>query len=226
MRQRRVGCLLAGIALLAGLLAWASLSEWRNTMRYRMTVEVETPEGLRTGSAVREVTYQDGRGWNWLPPFVWLGEQRPQWRVKGEAVAVDLPNGETLFALLHSEVSSDHAGHIVWSIFRQTDKDEVELWPSSPPINAPQISHPAPLLVRFRSMNEPTSLERVQPMELSETYGPGYQLRKIAVSRTDDPVTQRLAGVLPWIDRLDEYRTSSNPFMNKLPKDVGGLRSE
>src|SRR5688572_22804894 len=103
MRRGCIEWLLGGLAVIAAMFAWSYVSDMRNTVRYRMTVEVETPEGLRTGSAVREVTLNDGKSWNWLPPFAWFGEQRPQWRLKGEAVAVDLPSGQTLFVLLRSE---------------------------------------------------------------------------------------------------------------------------
>lgn len=63
-------------------------------LRYEMTVEVEAPNGVRTSSAVREVVYREGyQGAS-------LSEDRGAVSVKGEAVAIDLPNGHTLFALL------------------------------------------------------------------------------------------------------------------------------
>ncbi|MDP3550575.1 MAG: hypothetical protein Q8R81_09275, partial [Novosphingobium sp.] len=65
----------------------------KETMRYKMTVEVETPEGLKTGFAVRELEFRDRSGFP-------LGESRPQIKLRGEAVAVDLGGGRTLFALL------------------------------------------------------------------------------------------------------------------------------
>ena len=63
------------------------------TIRYRLTLEVDTPEGVRTGSGVIEVKY------------VKLGQTlgaSAEWKaeVRGEAVTVDLGERGTLFALL------------------------------------------------------------------------------------------------------------------------------
>src|SRR4051812_42566362 len=64
--------------------------------RYQMIVEVETPQGIVTASAVRAVSLSAS-----VPIAIPLpGEDRPHWRERGEAVAVDLPNGQTLFALM------------------------------------------------------------------------------------------------------------------------------
>lgn len=64
--------------------------------RFRMTVEVDTPDGLKTGSSVYEVT-AEGR-WSPLPETQssFLGE-------RGEAVAVEIAPGRTLFALLKTD---------------------------------------------------------------------------------------------------------------------------
>ncbi len=67
--------------------------------RYRLTVEIETPKGLRTGSSVIEV--QTFRAARWMPSGGGGGGVGN--KVKGEAAAIDLPNGQTLFALLETE---------------------------------------------------------------------------------------------------------------------------
>lgn len=81
-----------------GVLALAALGLARcgsaNTFRYKLTVEVETPQGLRTGSAVRALKSHEGGS------FL-LGEGRPGVTMTGgEAVAVDVAPGQLLFALL------------------------------------------------------------------------------------------------------------------------------
>ena len=45
-----------GLAALAALAVIASSCSAKKTVRYKMTVEVETPQGLRTGHSVRAVT--------------------------------------------------------------------------------------------------------------------------------------------------------------------------
>ena len=61
--------------------------------RYRLTVEVDTPQGLRTGSSVIQVASSVSGPYALRPGVV-------STQVKGEAVAVDLPGGKVLFALL------------------------------------------------------------------------------------------------------------------------------
>lgn len=61
--------------------------------RLRLTVEVDTPQGLRKGSSVYEV-------WANNKTALLPDEAKRDWGVRGEAVAVDLPNGQTLFAPL------------------------------------------------------------------------------------------------------------------------------
>jgi len=70
---RFIGALLAAL-----LLTSCSSSE---TFRYRLIVEVETPQGLHTGSSVLEVTVREASGDS-------LIGNKVQGRVQGEAVAV------------------------------------------------------------------------------------------------------------------------------------------
>lgn len=66
----------------------------RASLHYRMTVEVETPQGLRSGSSVLESTLVAG------PQTGQAGGAISS--LKGETVTVDLPDRQTLFALLSS----------------------------------------------------------------------------------------------------------------------------
>jgi hypothetical protein len=72
----------------AGLVACWILAPG-NSWRYRTTIEVQTPEGVRSGSAVRKITYHRNRGF-------FLAEGSPSWKVNGEAVVIELPNGKSL----------------------------------------------------------------------------------------------------------------------------------
>src|SRR3546814_16053908 len=64
-----------------------------------MTVEVETPTGVRSGSSVIETTITKG-------PRTGQGSGLTA-TMKGEAVAVDLGSGQTLFALLNGDRQAD-----------------------------------------------------------------------------------------------------------------------
>lgn len=159
--------------------------------RYKMVVEVETPEGIVTGHAVREVHYYEGGGFM-------FGEGRPQIRLTGEAVAIDLPRGRTLFALLMGRDGyEDYADNGISAILRVMDRDvgpkggPHELWPMVPVIREP-ITDPISALVTFRDMRDSRSIELVDPDDLAKSFGPGYRLKSITIEVTDEPVTSAI----------------------------------
>lgn len=79
---------LTGITVLIIALAVCGCGSQADSYRQRITVEVDTPEGVMTGSSVSEVKWR----------YSSRGSSRASSR--GEAVAVDLPGGRTLFALM------------------------------------------------------------------------------------------------------------------------------
>ena len=99
------------IALMeVSVLAACGFADDTPTYRYRLTVEVETPEGLRTGSSVIEVQTDVASKLSISTP----GQVRT--RVRGESVAVDLPGGKTLFALLRSEENVDWPRYVMYKL--------------------------------------------------------------------------------------------------------------
>jgi hypothetical protein len=169
---------------------------FRKRFRFRMTVEVETPQGLRTGSGVMEVSA--AKTTKILP------EQHAVSTVfKGEAVPVDLPDGQTLFAL----VGDIGAGYSLASAAVK----------SFDPLTGPEDKYVAsigklgetgslgrsvpirdmPKLVRFRNIRDPKTVELVDPKDLAKSFGPGVKLRQIVLTVVDEPVTQGIEKRLP-----------------------------
>lgn len=188
--------------------------------RYRLTVEVEIPEGLAAGSSVIEVEQRlvrpgsDPSG---------IGVER---RVRGEAVTVDLPDGRVLFALLRSESANDWASYILpWiapdvrgeSFTEQLDdplslKGEIEL-PKTLPAKSILSERPGyPMLVTFGDINDPTSIERVDPDDLAASFGEGVTLKRITVQITDDPVTAGIEDRLEWLPNYYDKQLSGDRF--------------
>lgn len=234
MVRRGVIALFAGgvAALLAGC-DW--IAPPQATLRYRIIVEVETPQGLRTGSSVIETTYIDGPS---------IGDASGlETRLRGEAVAVDLPGGQTLFALLRSVTDGDAAGYH-GRLFNQALADGAV---AEPPLTRrfaahewieerrearqikPRLTLPLahyPMLVRFRDVRDPRSVELVESDRLDAVFGVGVKLRRITLAVTDDAVTVGIEKRLGWLDHLNDYRTApTNPFTNILPPEIGSLRS-
>ncbi len=174
--------------------------------RYRLSVEVETPEGLRSGSSVLEVKQSMGR--SAMDP----AGMRISRRLRGEAVSVDLGDGRMLFALLRSETDTDWALSVVQRLSPDTpgeswaeqfdDMLQLEgeipiprMWPATRRL--PEISA-YPMLVTFGDLDDPTSVERVDPDDLAATFGEGVSLSRITVEMTDDYVTTGIDESLGW----------------------------
>ncbi|MHA6317627.1 hypothetical protein ACXYN8_08205 [Altererythrobacter sp. CAU 1778] len=201
------------------------------TYRYRLKVEVETPEGLKSGSSVIEVNTGFGRS-----PMA-PSSRALRFKVRGEAAAVDLGERGVLFALLRSENEVEWASHVMFLLTPQvTSSDgrdyeatfaemlkrrgEIEL-PRYFPIQG--MRRPArPMLVTFGDLDEPTSVEKVAPDNLAATFGEDVELRRITVQLTTDPVTTGIEDQLWWLSEyysrmLDGQRLNvSNDLANNL----------
>ena len=197
-----------------------------------MTVEVETPQGLKTGSSVIEVRLSRGIA---IGDSSGVGSS-----VRGEAVVVDLPDGP-LFVLLQVPDAGPPLQTIVPDALlgrRSSGPDEVmadtaklgSTWFSEYRAELPRTRETGcvptqhcgddnwPMMVRFRDLNDPKSVEKVNP----EAAG----VKRIVVETTSDAVTTGIEKRIPWIDHLDRYLADpGNPFTSTLPENFGGFRS-
>jgi hypothetical protein len=185
--------------------------------RYKMVVEVNTPQGLRLGESVREVRFyarvNGGDGAS----------------VKGEAIAIDLPGGHTLFVLLSGANGDvDYGAWIAdWALKRDLSPGGAnagykpgrfaEIYPTWPRTISPIIHTKGPQLVHFGDIRDPKSVAAVDPAHLDAAFGPGVTLKRITVQVTDEPVTTGIEKRLGWLGaypepRLDsDYKGSTNP---------------
>lgn len=174
--------------------------------RYRLTIEVETPEGLKTGSSVIEVAGTVAK------PGTVIVTGPVRKRARGEAVAVDLPGGQTLFALLRSENEIDWATNIIFlhsAKYRGKDSFETtvrEIRRNKRLRVLPPVKRVAdgrmkrdgwPMLVMFDDLSDPTSVRKVDPSDLGATFGEGVSLKRITAQVTEDPVTTGILERLP-----------------------------
>lgn len=213
----------ASVLLLAGC---AFAEDTAPDYRYRLTVEVETPEGLKAGSSVIEVQQTLVRAGS--SPAHHAVERR----VRGEAVAVDLHGGKTLFALLRSDNDIDWASRVFIRLARQRKQafeeslDDVlevkgeqtlpRMWPAVSTI--PERSA-YPMLVTFSDLTKPSSVAEVDPDDLAATFGEGVKLKRITVELTDDPVTSGIEERLGWLEEVGRARGSLIPNPSRYLSD-------
>jgi hypothetical protein len=184
--------------------------------RFRLSVEVDTPQGLRTGSSVYEAS-------TWKTDAILPDEAKRASYLHGEAVAVDLGGGQTLFALLRT--GAIHGGMIGLSMTALDPAFNNDLVESAARIAAGKgirtsaVVAPKdyPVLVRFGDVKNPKSVEAVDAADLAKSFGQGVKLRRITVTLTNDPVTKGIDKRLGWLSKFPEprldpdYRGGDNP---------------
>lgn len=211
------------------------------TWRYKITVNVETPEGLKSGFAVREVTVSDSA------PLIRLPESLPRKDIKGEAVAVDLGARGVLFAIMDVDGSYRH----VFDAFpypRPLSFEGIRYYDA---LNSGVASlHPEqyPMMVRFRDLNDPKSVElaySATPYDarddrgryigrkikitdnIDALFGQGVRIKDVKIEMTDETVTNDLINHLVWLgdikSNIDGTNiTQSNDLSNAL--NVGNFK--
>jgi hypothetical protein len=172
--------------------------------RYKMTIEIDTPQGVKSGYAVREVT----------PIATFQGGGSAS--VKGEAVAVDLPGGQVLFALLTGDGGPDYGPRIAyWMLDRELRPGGAnpnyqagkfaELYPTRPNVNL-NMADALPLFVRFRDLNDPKSVERVLPDDLESKFGAGVKLKRVTIEIVREDVTVGIGKRFAWWEKYRAER--------------------
>ena len=132
----------------------------------------------------------------------------------GEAAFLDLGHGDNLIALLGlGGYSRDDIWVIVWKKYFGEN-----LFPSSlnrtlgsafaaldAQVGKTEILPPSdmPTMARFRDINDPKSIEAVNPGDLAATYGPDAKFLHATLEITDAPVTSGvIEKKLPWLRNM------------------------
>lgn len=219
------------IQTLASLLMLSTLAcvpgyEELPSYRYRLTVEVQTPEGIRSGSSVIEVR-------------TWQASQRTipspgaiKTRENGQAIAIDLGRQGFVFALMRAGNFMDWPGSVARSLIPRASGDRYEVRQAEiaaikairgarevPPTF---MSGSTPLqnwpdLVGFADRSRPETIRWVGPLPAGRTAASGIAIRRVTFEIVDAPVTRGIDKRLPWL--------RDNAGGDRLPNDLarGGL---
>ena len=211
--------LLAGAALAIGVF---KLKYPSHAWRQRITFVVATPQGEKVGSAVQAV--------EWTPnPIFKDGAAFHLTTLKGEAVAVEIAPGRVLFALLNGPGGYEHIGLIALYQFgggRPGGRDYP--WTDSN-FAAVRAAHGAaatplrpdlyPSLVTFRDLNDPTTVEQVDPANLAASFGEGVKLARVTIELTDAQVTTGIEKKLNWLNRYYDQQLDGQRYWNSDAKN-------
>ncbi len=211
--------------LIIGLVVVYKLTYPTYTYRYRMTVEVNTPEGVKSGSSVIEVTTIQ---WpKWLSG-IFAGKHSDTTAI-GEAVFIDLGNGKNIVALLtnghYAEINSTRK--LAERAFFHTKtrglpslkvaKELSKMIGEKKVLTGDQI----PTIVTFDDLNDPESLSVVYATAVSnygddnipeildnmETkFGSGFKFKSASIQLVKDDITNTLDNNIPWANSFQECK--------------------
>lgn len=172
-------------------------------LRYKLTLTVDDNGKRFTGSSVVEVYREDT-----TKLFSGIGGYGGSF--KGEAVVVDLGEKGVLFALLKGKHGVDDPLYIFKDAFPQyfptkaevTVIDGMRNLKNARPRPKTELSFDKiPMLVRFRDINDPKSVELVDPSDLEKTFGAGVKLVSATLEMTDEGMTggvEKLISKTAW----------------------------
>lgn len=228
------------VIVLIGALLVSSCAEWfPHSYRFKMIVEVETPQGLVMGSSVYEV------GATKHTQILADANSRSRW-VKGEALSVELPNGQILFATLKTGAHlGDLATLSMATLYPKystetfdyvdvakkiDDRDDDVLERAVVPLKRIKESYHRgekireyvsnyPFMVIFEDIDDPATIMEADPSNLPN----GARVKRIIIELTDDYVTTGIDKKLKWLDthkgslvRVTKDRDMTNMFPAQL----------
>jgi len=194
-----------GAALILGALTIAYIRASPSaSLNYKLSVEIDDNGVPRRGEGVVRAVFQ-------AQPIL-IG-QTPPWTIGpvGEAFPVDLGSKGMFFVLVSRDpgrkpsVDAGSKGALYsYFHFRNTDAPTEAVLAS---FVALAESHSAvdvrpeqlPMLVRFRDVNDPKSVEIVDADHLDQSFGPGVKIKAVRAEITNEPVTTDLGNRLPWL---------------------------
>jgi hypothetical protein len=203
----------AFLAVIAALTVyWMPSRPLTCTYNYRLLIEVRTPEGLKSSSSVIQHTHV---GFRRVPGSAARGLVN----LTGEAVYVDLGGGKNLFVTLTNKGSGREQGNLegalnagdlpskVLSLMFGPVGQEEECRAAKDalargPVSVPLIN--LPTTVTFKDLNDPKSVQLVDPRNLASAFGQGYSFMAAKVEVTTDPPTAEIKQILRWLTLIPE----------------------
>lgn len=193
----KYGLTTLALVLIAGAVAYAAVQNNMDeySWNYRITVNIETPEGFKGGSAVRQVVNRDN---------TILGQKLPDAgarisAVKGEAVVIDLGKRGVVFGLIeHGSYGELYSAFSVKNASNTSeDFDKLQIGKTVP---LPKENWP--MFVTFTDINDPLSVELVYGWKFNpetqkqypvrrfeEIFGENVQIKDVTIEIVEQPST-------------------------------------
>ena len=187
------------VALIAAAYAWLNIYP-KYELHYRLTVEAEVDGKPLSASGVIRILFAE--------PHCLLCNNNYVAIPKGEAIPLDLGDRGTAFVLLKRGKDLNSAPD---SIVLHTFPDYFKYLKPGGMIPAVQglsgkVNLPItrlPMIVRFTDINDPKSVEQVDPEHMDKTFGAGVKITHASLEITKDPITTGIVKRFPpWFEEL------------------------
>ena len=243
---------LLGLLIMATIASAAKMELYPSaTLNYKMTVTVDTPEGEKTGSSIREVHLYIAPS----PSISGAPKSAPAGyaSVKGEAVVVDLGKHGKLFALLRGGISgSDYAYTILFKSFPwhggvnyggALTASGIKWYSKLTEGKKTLEPYDYPDMVMFKNTDNPKTVQRVFHGErdyknahvfedkitdnTEKLFGEGVHIKAVSIEITNDPLVRKIDKYLPWLNNSEHvtgYLGSlpSQPFIDPSKTYLNG----
>lgn len=177
------------------------------TWRYEMTVIVETPEGLKEGSAVREVSNSASN----IKLFDLPDTGNPA-EFRGESVIIDLGERGLMFAVL----GIDPYREFYYGFGKYSGASTVKgiRFFNNIPIGKEFVLAPQfyPKMVKFENINDPKSVTlayetgngfgKREENNIEKLFGADVRIKEIRMKKVQDQITNNVNQYLPWMKNL------------------------
>lgn len=192
--------ILSGCSLI-GLYNWS----WNQ----RLELNIITPHGEVRGGSVVQASYGFMPKW-----YGWGDRGRSVVDHSGETAFVEVAPGRYLFAILDENLPEVTYEAFIGPVITSREKRIKgfdRLYRIRETRALPRELYP--VLVTFRDINDPASVEKVDPDNLEATFGKGYRLKGIDLTITDDRKTSgNTETVLSWIGEYYDKRLDGERF--------------
>jgi hypothetical protein len=164
------------------------------THRFRLTIEVQTPDGLRSGSSVIETSAWESGNWG---PTEARGIRRD---FKGRAVFVDLGGGRNLVALLAFGPQGTDQSKLFRLVGAALAPGRSIDWKDEYRLNGTgALSREyTPTLITFADLANPRTAALVDPADFGKTFGSRFTFRQALLTTTSESASEGIGKILPW----------------------------
>ena len=180
---------------------------------------VETPDGMKTGSAVRHIDAFRPMAFNPDVPDI-------RFKVLGEAVVVDLGEYGVLFATIMHDSFDEYFG--AFSLDKSSPAQKLEFNKNIRVGESVFLKNNYPYLIAFEDLDDPSTAVAVNIGEFEKVFGEGVIFRAIKIEKTKDPVTYgAVRQKLHWLDEYFDKRLDGGRFgsIKATNRTANGLNS-